>query len=38
MDETKLSPREREIVQNVMAHHPKLTFKEALAHLRLAGM
>jgi FixJ family two-component response regulator len=33
-----LSPRERDLVQRVMAQHPKLTLEEALEALKEAGM
>jgi hypothetical protein len=33
-----LSPRERDLVQRVMAQHPKLTLEEALEALQEAGM
>jgi hypothetical protein len=32
-----LSPRARELVQRVMAHHPLLTIEEALEALKEAG-
>ena len=33
-----LSPEERDLLERVLRHHPKLTPAKALMHLRLAGM
>lgn len=33
-----LSPRDRKILEDVLAQHPELTIAEALAHLKEAGM
>jgi hypothetical protein len=34
---SEFSPRERDLVERVMAHHPLLTLEEAIEALKLAG-